>query len=497
MRLKHLLLLLLLNFPSILISQNYSGRILDSISKQPIPYAAIQFNMTINGVISNLDGNFSIYIENANQSDVFNISCLGFASKSISIKELNERGNIIYLGEYLNQLDTVFLTKNNPSADSIIVRTNRNIKTNYFPNKTAYKIFHRSTTYMDFDELNFKIDKASGMRKSKLEGANKSLDSLTNEVINGNISNYIDIAGTFYVSDAKNKKLHVDKATMLLDKNKDFSMETIEKKGKEIILKYLNPEASYKVKTGMFKVEDSLSLQEEIRKSEEEDLKKELDIKDLNETTFRQLGKNFFNEDNFMRQAINPELYKFELKETTFFMDDMVYVITFKPRKSSSKYTGTHYISSTDYGILRTDFQFAKGKRGEKFNLRLLLGVKYVENLSKGTVLYHKNNEGHYQLKYVYRDIGRYIFVHRPFKFIENSSKRNKIAFDFLLEGSIREKHELLLLGKQPLNKADYESYKQAENAQYQELDHYDASIWSEYNILEPLQEMKEFKSSE
>jgi len=496
MPLKHLLLLLFLSFSSILISQNYSGSILDSVSKQPIPYAAIQFNTTTNGVISNLDGNFSIYLKNTNESDVLNISCLGFTSKSISIKALNERGNIIYLGEHLNQLDTVILTKNNPSSDSIIARTNKNIKTNYFPNNKAYKIFHRSAAYMDFDELNFNIDKASGMRKSKLEGANKSLDSLTNAVINGDIASYIDIAGTFYVSDTKNKKLRIDKATMLLDKNKDFSMETIEKKGKEIILKYLDPEASYKVKTGFFKVEDSLSLEKEIKKAEEEDLNKELDLKDLNERTFRQLGKGFFNEDNFMRQVINPDLYKFELKETTFFMDDMVYVVTFKPRKSSSKYRGTHYISSTDYGILRTDFHFAKGKRGQKFNLRLLLGVKYIENASKGTILYHKNSEGYYQLKYVYRDIGRYIYVHRPFKFIENSAKRNKIAFDFLLEGSIREKHELLLLEKQPLSKADYDSYEQAENVNYQELDHYDASIWSDYNVIEPLQEMKEFKSS-
>jgi len=497
MQIKYLPLLILLSFSSILISQNYKGRILDSVSKQPIPYTAIQFNTSTNGVISNLDGSFSIYIENPNQSDVFNISCLGFASKTISIKELNEHGNIICLGEYLNQLDTVVLTKNNPGADSIISRANRNIKTNYYPNNASYKIFHRSTTYMDFDELNFDIDKASGMRKSKLDGANKSLDSLANAVKHGNIANYIDMAGTFYVSDAKNKKLHVDKATMLLDKNKDFSLETIEKKGKEIILKYLDPEASYKVKTGLIKVEDSMSLKEEIRKSEEKEQNKELGLKDLNQTTFRQLAKNFFNKDSFMRQIINPDLYKFELKETTFFMGDMVYVVSFRPRKSSSKYAGTHYISSTDYGILRTDFQFAKGKRGEKFNLRLLLGVKYLENLSKGTVLFHKNEEGYYQLKYVYRDIGRYIYVHRPFKFIENSSKRNKIAFDFLLEGSIREKHELLLLDKEPLNNADYDNYKQAENIKYQELDRYDASIWSEYNVIEPLQEMKEFKSSE
>jgi hypothetical protein len=350
---------------------------------------------------------------------------------------------------------------------------------------------------MDFDELNFDIDKASGMRKSKLESANKSLDSLTNVVINANIAHYTDFAGTFFVLDAKNKKLNVDKATLLLDKKRDFSMETIEKKGKEIILKYLDPNATYKVKTGLFKVEDSLSLKEEMKKEQEENEKKELGVESLKETASNQLNKGFFNQDTFMQQLIDTDLYRFELQDVTFYMNDMVYVVNFKPRRSSSKYSGTHYISSADYGILRTDFSFAKGKRGEKFNLRLLIGVKYVENISNGTVLYDKNIEGYYQLKYAYREIGRYIYVHRPFKFIENSSSRDKVAFDFLLEGSIKEKHELLLLETNPLSQAEYNQFTQPEHIIYQELDRYDANIWKDYNVIEPLEEMKQFKSSE
>ena len=406
-------------------------------------------------------------------------------------------GTIVFLSEYLNQLDAVILTGERPIIDSIIARTNRNTKTNYRPNNVSNKIFHRSTAYMDFDELNFDIDKASGMRKSKLESANKSLDSLSNAVINANIAHYTDFAGTFLVSDYKNKKLKVDKATMLLDKKRNFSMEGIEKKGKDIILKYLDPDASYKVKTGLFKIEDSLSLKEEMRKEQEENQKKELGIEGLNETASGQLNKGFFDKDSFMQKLIDPDQYKFELQDVTFYMNDMVYVVTFKPRRSTSKYAGTHYISSTDYGILKTDFSFAKGKRGEKFNLRLLIGVKYVENESNGTVLYERNTDGCYQLKYAYREISRYIYVHRPFKFIENSSDKNKVAFDFLMEGSIKEKQELLLLETNPLSQLEYNSFTQPENVPYQELDQYDPNIWKDYNVIEPLEEMKQFKSSE
>lgn len=497
MKLKYFPLILLLSFSSYLSSQNFSGRILDSINQQPIPYAAIQFNSTTHGVISNVDGYFTISLEDIKDSDVLNISCLGYGSKSILLKTLNTNRTVIFLSEYLNELDAVILTGERPSIDSIIARVNQNIKTNYRPNNMSNKIFHRSTAYMDFDELNFDIDKASGMRKSKLESANMSLDSLTNAVINANIAHYTDFAGTFLVLDAKNKKLNVDKATLLLDKKKDFSLETIEKKGKEIILKYLDPNASYKVKTGLFKVEDSLSLKEEMKKEQEENQKKELGVKSLKETASSQLNKGFFNQDSFMQQLIDPDLYKFKLQDVTFYMNDMVYVVTFKPRRSSTKYAGTHYISSADYGILRTDFSFAKGKRGEKFNLRLLIGVKFVENISNGIVLYEKNIDGYYQLKYTYREIGRYIYVHRPFKFIENSASRNKVAFDFLLEGSIKEKHELLLLETNPLSQSEYNQFQEQKNIQYQELDRYDPSIWADYNVIEPLEEMKQFKSSE
>ncbi|MCB0469552.1 MAG: carboxypeptidase-like regulatory domain-containing protein, partial [Flavobacteriaceae bacterium] len=88
--------------------------------------------------------------------------------------------------------------------------------------------------------------------------------------------------------------------------------------------------------------------------------------------------------------------YDFELLDLTFFMNDLVYIVKFTPRKSSSKFSGTHYISSTDYGILRTDYQFAEGKRGQKFNLKLILGIKYIENLRNGKVIFSKNAEGTY-----------------------------------------------------------------------------------------------------
>lgn len=497
MTLKNLLLIAFLGFTSFLFAQNYSGQVLDSITKQPIPFAAIQVGDTTNGVISNEDGYFSILLENEADDAIINVSCMGFTTASISLKDLKASKGIIYLSEHVNELDTVFISNENITIDSIIARTNRNIKINYPVSSTEYRIFHRKTGHMDFKSLNFDVDKASNMKKSKLEGVNKSLDSLSREIRNANLVQFTDYVGTYYFKDKDNRKIKVDKATLLMDKKKGFSLEGVQEKGSEIILKYLDPKKSYKVKSGWFKVEDSLSLSEEFKDQKEEKDKQSLSMEYLNDEAYEQLGKANFTEDGFMRQVLNPRFYDFQLLDITFFMGDMVYVVKFTPRKSSSKFSGTHYISGTDYGVLRTDYKFAEGKRGDKFNLKLLLGVKYVENLRTGKIIFNKNAQGTYNLKYAYNDAGSYVYVHRPIKFIENSREGNKVAFDILLEGNINEKQEILVIDAKPLDNAVFNSYKQSKLVKYQELKSYNPSIWKESNVLEPVSEMKQFKSLE
>lgn len=497
MKQKILLLFTFLSFSTLLVAQNYSGQVLDSVSKQPIPYAAIQLENTSTGVISNEDGNFSLFLEDVDEHAKISISCMGFASITMSLKELKAKKGILYLSEYVNELDTVVISDEKITIDSIIARANRNLKSNYPVAAKQYKIFHRKTSHMDFKDLNFDIDKASGLRKSKLESANKSLDSLSREIKSARMVQFTDYMGTYYIQDSDNKKLKVDKATLLMDKRKDFSLEGVQKKGSEIILKYLDPKKSYKVKSGWFKVEDSLSLSEELKDEKEARENQTLDMELLNNEAFGQLVKAQFKEGSFIRQVLDPKYYDFELLDLTFFMNDLVYVVKFTPRKSSSKFSGTHYISSSDYGILRTDYQFAEGKRGQKVNLKLILGIKYIENLRNGKVIFNKNAEGKYELKYAYNDAGSYVYLHRPIKFVENSGDRDKVSFDILLEGNMNEKQEILVLDAQPLNKSEFDAFKQPKTVKYQELKRYDPSIWSDYNVLEPVSEMKQFKSLE
>jgi hypothetical protein len=152
------------------------------------------------------------------------------------------------------------------------------------------------------------------------------------------------------------------------------------------------------------------------------------------------------------------------------------------------------YISALDYAILKAEYSFSEGKEGKKINLKLLLGIKYIENINRGTIIYNQRHDGRYHPYYIKQEYGNYIYMHRPLKFIENSNDRNKVIFDFTIEGSGRDKKELLILSTNPLDQEEFVSYKEQETIPYTFLRQFEPSIWQNNQIIEPLEEMKNFK---
>jgi len=297
------------------------------------------------------------------------------------------------------------------------------------------------------------------------------------------------------IKDRKQAKLNVHKATSLVDKKKNFSLDNVQTKAQDLILKYLDTTLTYKLKTGLLRIEDSMSLKS--NSDNKKDNEAIYDVKNLKGETHGLLHDAQTYDDSFMKKIINPELYKYEFIDVTGFNGELVYIISFRPRKAKSKYSGKLYITDESFAVIKLDYDFAKGKRGEKFNLRLLLGIKYVENINKGTIIYQRNADSTYSPKYINQEEGRYFYVNRPIKFIENSRAKNKVGFNFLIEGSAKNKQELFIINNSALNVSDFSAFTELEDVPYQKLNQYDPSIWKTYNAIEPLEEMKRFKSSE
>lgn len=473
-------------------AQNFSATIIDNDTKLPVAFAAIQTGLN-KGVISNEEGVFNIDLNNNTLKEI-TISCLGYETITRSIDVITKGNFEINLTPALNQLGTVFLSNTKPNVDSIISKTIRHFKNNHTSDGVrTHQIFHRETASMDFDNLEFEIKKASHVKKKQLKGVNSELETMSNDVMTSNLMHFEDFTGALSVSHELGYKFEASKAVQIINSKKDFSLDNIQEKAQNIILKYLDTTLTYKLKTGLFKVEDSLSLADNDRKEEKQEFTND-HLKSKAYSMFKDTGDY---EKGILQSLLSLEYYDYELREVTSDKNQLIYIVDYKPRKSKAKYTGTLYIADESYAVLKAEYKYGKGKRGEKLNLRLVLGVKYIENQHSGVMLFRKTTNNTYEPKYIKEVTGRYFYINRPIKFIENSSAKRKTAFNFKIEGTALHKEELLFTDSKTISRDELMAITEPKTIPYQKQRKYDASVWGSKETLVPTTELKTFDATE
>lgn len=470
-------------------AQAITARIVSESNGEPIPYASIKTG-NYSGVISNDEGYFSI----RKQDEPITISCMGYQNKTLSVEQIQESNFTIELADAVNQLREVFISNKKPNADSVIAEVSRHINKNYDYELNRYHIFRRNSEHVDFENLNFEIEKASHISKSNIEKLNADLHALSKKIRESDMVHFTDFKGEFATLDIDSSKLSVQKATKLLDYKNDLSIEDIQKKAQNLVLMYLDTTKTYKLKTGIFKIEDSLSLKDEEFK---ENNKNEFELKHLNDDTRDLLKHSQFFENSFLNKLTDSNLYEYTFENITQSNNEPIYIIQFKPRRGKSKYAGKIYVNHTSYAITRLDYRYYKNRHGGKINLKLLLGVKYIANIDEGTLLFEKNAQNIYHPKYIKQTTGSYFYVSRDLKLIENSSTKNKIGLTFKIEGNNSSKEEILFTENNKLSQSDFTHIEQPQKGAYQILSKFDQTIWDSEATLEPLEEMKAYDSEQ
>lgn len=488
---KHFLLLYFcFSTLQLLSAQNISVQIIEQHTKTPIPFATIKTGEN-SGTISNEEGFFTLP---TNDYQKIIISSMGFESKTLSLDDIKALNYVVTLNAAINQLDDVYLSNKKPNVDSIIARVKRHTKQNYSTKLRAYQIFRRTTDYMDFEHLDFEIDKATHVKKQQLEKVNNDLQAMTTAIMNSKTVHFTDFKGAFYVKN-DSTKLTVSKATRLLDHDKNFSIDYVQERAQHILLSYLDTTKTYKVKTGIFKIEDSLALGDEMKKEQEASDKETFNIKDLKNATKRHLKYAQFYDNSFLMNLLDTRLYDYVLEDVTFYNQQLTYVIRYQPRRGKAKYSGKLFVTDGDYAIAKVDYSYFENRHGSKMNLKFLLGVKYEENLNSGLLLYEKQSDSTYQPKYIKHESGSYFYVSRDLTLIENSKDRYKLSTDFTIEGQTLSKEEVLVTSSKNISLNDYDAITQEKKVPYQTLKQFDSTIWGDEETLEPLQEMKAFGS--
>ncbi|WP_249356614.1 carboxypeptidase-like regulatory domain-containing protein [Maribacter sp. ACAM166] len=507
MSIKKIYLLLLLSLianTSPLIAQSLSAVVLDSLSKEPIPYATILLNNK--GVITNEDGNFSFILdEEIKESDSLFISCIGY--KSVAKQLLEFKTNEILLRPKAIELKEVIVSNKNYTADEIIDLVEENLEKNYTNAYSKKRLFYRNSSFNRMTKTNFTI------KESTIDAFNQQfLDSVINTVPKSN-SYYTEILGDLYGNFEEDKqKLNLIKASELYDKSMEIDLEKLEEKFNDIIKKNVRTDSYFKVKSGLFgtKLDANEIFESDIDSTDIAALNKEIEKKKKNQelrkinfanyrkkslsALFKQLPIHEDTDYNFITKS---RKYEYTLKEFTYLGNDAVYVIDFIS-KGSADYKGTLYINSDDFALIRADYENIKSVKS--FNL---LGISTNTYLSKGKAIFFKETFGQYGLRYFESETGTRIGVKRPLKIIEKNkvvkgkNRQNELSgkMDFVFTDV--QKNEIVVFDTESISENQFESYKEGNSILPTYMPKYDPEFWKGYTIMEPNTAIKEFTSTE
>ena len=431
-------------------AQNISGKVYSKNTLEPIEKAAIATNLN-NGTATDVFGNFNLNLKNSNS---VTFSCLGYETETLSISALKKINFTVYLTETIHQLAEIKLQIEKISLDTLLLKTARNMRNNFISGAIKNKFYARENTKINFTKLELDLEKSSLLSRKNRKLAQKELKAYAYKLKNSTPEFSSEFAGNISSKKERSKKTKKEYAIHNLDSLKgiifmtnagNITLQKAQTNVQNIILKYLDINKTYKISSGFFKIEDSLSIKKIIKKTDAIRYDLTFDIYKPKYYYNDALKCARFFQNKKQYNFFDTTYYRHVLEKPEFIDNVRVYTISFTPRKSKSKFSGKILINSEDYSIVKVVYQFADGKKGQSLNLKWLLGIKVSEDIKTVLMYYEKNKKNKLFLSYFKETSGTYAYAHRPIKFKENSSKKHKVKFDIKIEVDTKSSTELLI----------------------------------------------------
>ncbi|TRZ41680.1 carboxypeptidase-like regulatory domain-containing protein [Robertkochia solimangrovi] len=487
----HYLLLFVLCFQSaVLFGQKVTGKVVDEDSN-PIPYATIQLGENY-GVVSNMEGEFTIYVTDQPEAVIVKISFMGYETLEIPVDQFTDGTYTLKISA--EELDEVLVTNRNLSPEEIIEKMMEAAPDNYLGKEIQQTFFIRNQDEQKLLDFSFEIDKATELSRSQLKDLNAKIEDMAGRLKGKSFNFFSEYYGR-YARKEDSSKIHIEKAVVLKDKEREISTDAITKNLINVIRTHLEPDATYKVKTGLFKVEDSLKTDEIFDEDIDSTKGKTKYLKYM--VSGQNRFYNNFYKDKDLDFLDKTRRYRYTLEGYTNIDEELVYIISFKPDRGSSKFFGKLYINVFDFALMRMDYEMLEDEHLSNVNLKFLLGVKFTENKMKVTSVFRKNEEGKYALKFGRRTNGFYAYISRPLKFIKNkedrSDDRKVMKFDFMVEMDNLSTIEIYCPDNSAMKEVDYAAMENQKRYEPIEISKYDPQIWEGYNIIAPIEAIKSY----
>ncbi len=476
-------------FCQCLSAQTIASKIIDGKTKEPIPYATVQYGENL-GVITNEEGRFSFELEESVQYlDSIYISSIGYAKTGFPFQKSLD--SIISITPKAIELSGVYLFDKELSVDDIMERVEERLPINYNKAPIKQRFFLRQSTFNTMQKLDIEF------KKSTIEELNKKLIDSIISILPRNAQYYTETLGDFYRSEELNK-LEVIKAAELYDKSNEGSMEALSDKMEAIFKANVKPDSYLKIKSGIFGQKVQV---DSILDAEDEASELEAELKEPEKTDFlgnrkyvlNQIHNQFFGKKSKLDVAKKLNRYDFELLGYSELENQGVYVIGYEPSRRAD-FRGKLFVNIEDFAIMRIDYENVKSLKSIK-----LLGFSYQEHTYKGTTVFSKFGKDKYVPKFMALTFGRKMGVDRPLKVIEKNKhvkgrrKQNELSLALDIINYNTEKFEMVVFDSDVVPKSSLENLEEDETVKAIYLSAYNPEFWKGYTIMEPNQAIREF----
>ncbi len=483
---------------SIYSTHEIKGVVLDIDKQTPLPYTNIFVLHKNKGAISNEKGHFSIDITGLGNDDTIRFQYIGYSTRKLTLAELDTI-LVVYLKEEIFNLSETIIFGNALNAKSIVKKVLQYKDSNYRKtiNKNLTFIRDRNTSIIENIQLNLKKSSISQLDKEMIEFVENAIPKET--------ISYSDFLGNIYHSgnpdDSIKNKTDPIRAVSL--KEKDIAeldqIETIF----EDVFNDIGEEEYWKVKSGIFsqKIDDEDDETKNDTLTENIEPKKDtLDetgrkLVNFNRSIQYKLRYSLMNDKNSWEFLHNTGKYNYTLAGGTRVNGEDVYIIDFTP-KSSGNYIGRMYISMSTYALVRADYEYGADKIGRDIHL---LGIGYTENQFCGSIYFEKKGDN-YILKYFSKKIGFSASLDRDIALLKKrkrflfDKKLNEIKIGIDFSMNQEESIEYLVLDHTEITQKQFLDFTQKERMEVIYVDQFDDSLWKGYAIIEPTEQMREYK---
>ncbi len=477
-----------------LTAQDLSGSLFSKETNESIPYASVEIGKNY-GVITNNEGEFQINVDRFTEKDSLRFSSLGYQSTRIALKDFVQ-DTIIYLKEDVSELEDVYLINKKLSPQEIMAKVNENLAKNYNYSLRQYDLFIRNESDNEILDAEFEINKATFLEKKVTKKFNTELEELLKTTKNVTSKSYSEKFIRVSLGEKIDSlKVDIQKATVLKDTTQSSDVESFSSEVMKKIGQNLNSENTFKVKSGILPIDDSLKVGKKFKvQTKKSDSIYTKNLKESYVDYFKYNDKLNLGKFDFVREY---EDYAYTIEDITGFNGEMVYILSFEPDRGRADYLGKLYVSAESFAIIKAEYHLEEGEKASGINMKFLLGIKAEQTKDTGLIIFKKNENNTYDPVYAKSETNQYIYFNRSFKFKENTedrSKRIKFKFDMLVENQSNMNTEILFVNSSPVTSEQFNSIEENKGKKLDYIRKYDASVWEGYNIISPDRELEEFE---